>query len=405
MRVWQFTEQPYHPVWDEVPGPLKNILPNRHIDHRVAADLYDQYMEQWQLCDELGINILVNEHHATSTSMSASCTLTLAALARSTKHVRLMSLGIPIANRPDPVRVAEEIAMIDCFSRGRFEMGFVRGAQYEVFAAIGDPVKQTRRFGEAYRLILKTLTTHDAPFSWQGDFFQYREVNIWPRCYQDPHPPVWMVAIGPGPGAWIAEQRAHVGTFLSGRDSKKLFDAYRRRWTELGWGSAPPEQFGYMAMVAVADTEEEAKRRAYQIAGYTRTQTRLAPQFTNPPGYTPARFVAMEQRLQTNPNYVAQSRTIERSDGSRVMLYNATIDDLIDAHVVFAGTADQVFEQLRAYHRYVGGFGNLLMMGQGGDLSHADTIDSLTRFSRDVLPRLDSLDAGDYEPPPAPRLA
>ncbi len=401
MRVWQFTEQPYHPVWDAVPGPLKNVLPNSHIDPRIAADLYDQYLDQWQMCDDLGINILINEHHATATSMSASCTLPLAVLARTTKKVRLMSLGIPIANRPDPVRVAEEIAMIDCYSRGRFEMGFVRGAQYEVFAAMGDPVTQTRRFGEAYRLILKALTTHDAPFDWQGEFFQYRGVNIWPRCYQDPHPPVWMVSIGAGPGAWIGEQRARVATFLTGRDSKKLFDGYRSRWIELGWGMPPPEQFGYMAMMAVADTEAEAKRRAWHIAGYTRTQTRLAPQFNSPPGYTPARFVALDQRLRTDPAYVAESRTVQRSDGSRVPLYDATIDDLIDAHVVFAGTADQVFEQVRAYNRHVGGIGNLLMMGQGGDLSHADTVDSLQRFSRDVLPRLQDLQVGDYQPAPA----
>jgi len=84
-----------------------------------------------------------------------------------------------------------------------------------------------------------------------------------------------------------------------------------------------------------------------------------------------------------------------------VPLYDATIDDLIDAHVVFAGTADQVFEQVRAYNRHVGGIGNLLMMGQGGDLSHADTVDSLQRFSRDVLPRLQDLQVGDYEPAPA----
>ena len=113
MNIWEFTEQPYHPVWDATKEPLKNILPNGHIDPRKAADLYDEYMEQWQICDEIGINIMINEHHATATCMSASCTLPLAVLARTTKNVRMMSLGIPIANRTDPIRVAEEIAMID----------------------------------------------------------------------------------------------------------------------------------------------------------------------------------------------------------------------------------------------------------------------------------------------------
>lgn len=399
MNVWQFTEQPYHPVWDATRAPLKNVLPNGHIDPRKAADLYDEYMEQWQLCDEIGINIMVNEHHATATCMSASCTLPLAVLARTTKNVRMMSLGIPIANRTDPIRVAEEIAMIDTYSRGRFEMGFVRGAQYEVFPASGDPVTQTRRFGEAYRLILKALTTHDGPFSWNGEFYKCREVNIWPRCYQDPHPPVWMVAIGAAAGGWIAEQKARVGTFLNGRASKDLFDAYRRRWLELGWGMPPTTQFGYMAMAAVADTEEEAKRRAYQIAGYVRTQSRLAPQFTNPPGYVPAKFVAKEMRLKTAPDYVAEHRTVQMSDGKRVILGTASIDELIDAHVVFAGTPDQVYAQIKAYNEYVGGVGNLMIMGQGGDLGHADTVDNLSLFAREVMPRLKELRVDGYEPP------
>ena len=399
MKIWEFTEQPNHPVWDATKEPLKNILPNGHIDPRKAADLYDEYMEQWQICDEIGINIMVNEHHATATCMSASCTLPLAVLARTTKNVRMMSLGIPIANRTDPIRVAEEIAMIDTYSRGRFEMGFVRGAQYEVFPSSGDPVTQTRRFGEAYRLIMKALTTHDGPFSWNGEFYKCREVNIWPRCYQDPHPPVWMVAIGAAAGGWIAEQKAKVGTFLNGRASKALFDAYRRRWLELGWGMPSPDQFGYMAMAAVADTEEEARRRAYQIAGYVRTQGRLAPQFTNPPGYVPAKFVAKEMRLKEDPNYVAEHRTVQLSNGKRVILGQASIDELIDAHVVFAGTPDQVYKQIKAFHDHVGGVGNLMLMAQGGDLSHKDAVANLTMFSREVMPRLKELRVDGYEPP------
>ena len=71
MKVWQFTEQPYYPVWDETPGPLKNTLPNKHVDPTVAADLYSRYLDEWELCDELGINILINEHHSTATCLSS----------------------------------------------------------------------------------------------------------------------------------------------------------------------------------------------------------------------------------------------------------------------------------------------------------------------------------------------
>ena len=93
--------------------------------------------------------------------------------------------------------------------------------------------------------------------------------------------------------------------------------------------------------------------------------------------------------------------SVPRGDGSSVGIHGATIDDLIDAHVVFAGTPDQVFEQIKAYNTYVGGCGHLLMMGQGGNLSHEDTVASLKLFSREVLPRLAELSVGEYEVPPA----
>ena len=122
---------------------------------------------------------MVNEHHATATCMSAAAVVPLAVLARITQQARLLVLGYPIANRPDPVRVAEELATIDVISRGRLEMGFVKGVPPEVPVANLNPVFQMERFWEAHDLILKAMTTHDGPFNWEGEHFHYRHVNIW----------------------------------------------------------------------------------------------------------------------------------------------------------------------------------------------------------------------------------
>src|SRR5579885_806098 len=400
MRVWQFSEQPYYPAWDERHESLRNSLPNRELDPAVAARLYSRYTDEWGLCDELGINIMVNEHHSTATCLTSCCHLTLAVLAHATKNVRLLSLGTPLANRRDPVRVAEEIAMVDCYSQGRYEVGFVRGGPFEVWPANSQPVGQVRRFDEAYRLVMKALTTHDRTFSWEGEFFHERLVNIWPRPVQQPHPPLWFVSIGPGPGAWIAEQKGTVGTFLTGRDSKLLFDTYRRRCVALGWGMPSVDKLAYMGIVAVAETEAKAKERAHAIAGYIRTAPQLAPRYLSPPGYVPTRIAAQAMRMSTDPDYVPAYVSVVLGDGSRVHQRTATIDQLIDAHVVFAGTPDQVVRQIGAYHRYVGGFGNLLMMGHGGALSHKDTVDNFRLFAREVLPRLQELPAVPYELPP-----
>ena len=68
-----------------------------------------------------------------------------------------------------------------------------------------------------------------------------------------------------------------------------------------------------------------------------------------------------------------------------------SVDEAIDAGLTFAGTPDDVFDQLRAFYDHVGGFGHLLMMGQGGLLGHEDTVANLTLFSKEVLPRIEHL--------------
>src|SRR5438067_12178709 len=126
MRVVQCTEQPYPDVWNDHNGSLRVNLPNRKRDPLHAADLFHRYYDEWQLADELGLDTMLNEHHSTATCMSAACVIGLAVLARITKSARLLVLGYPIANRPDPLRAAGVLATIVVISHGRLEMGFVR---------------------------------------------------------------------------------------------------------------------------------------------------------------------------------------------------------------------------------------------------------------------------------------
>ena len=158
-----------------------STIPSRLFDPKIGADLYHRYLDEWALCDELGINIMTNEHHATATCADSVCTIPMAILARETKKVRLLALGMPIGNRNDPIRVAEEYSMIDVISRGRLEMGFVKGVPFEISPANTNPADLMERFWEAHDLILKAMTTHDGPFNWEGTHFQYRSVNVWPR--------------------------------------------------------------------------------------------------------------------------------------------------------------------------------------------------------------------------------
>ena len=87
-----------------------------------------------------------------------------------------MLLGTPLPHRDNPVRVAEEIAMLDCISRGRIISGFVRGVPTEIHPSNTNPALNRARFEEAHDLILKAWTTHE-PFNWEGRFWHYRYVN------------------------------------------------------------------------------------------------------------------------------------------------------------------------------------------------------------------------------------
>ena len=121
---------------------------------------------------------MLNEHHQTATCVDPAAPLVLAALARLTKKARLLILGNPIANRRQPVRVAEEMALADILSHGRIEAGFVRGVPYEISPANSNPVRMNERFWEALDLIVRAWTANDGPVSHEGRFLDRKSTRL-----------------------------------------------------------------------------------------------------------------------------------------------------------------------------------------------------------------------------------
>jgi alkanesulfonate monooxygenase SsuD/methylene tetrahydromethanopterin reductase-like flavin-dependent oxidoreductase (luciferase family) len=392
MDVWFFTEQPYPQAWDAEGDSLRATLPNKYFDPRIGAELYNRYLDDWAACDDLGLNIMINEHHSSATCLTSSCTLPLAVLARITKKAKLLSLGIPLANRLDPVRVAEEIAYIDCLSRGRFNAGFVRGVPYEMAPTNSLPARTNERFWEAHDLILKALTTTDGPFNWTGDFYEYRQVNIWPRPYTQPHPKMW-VSTGHATGVGkIAENGHTIACVFSGKNAANIFNAYRQRVAELGRPEPTKDKFAYVGLVGVGRTQEEGFQRLETVRGYLRTASKVAPALTNPPGYAPiAANVSALKTGQKTGRVAADFLKVVTRENKPVNMMTGTAEELIEGGLAFAGTPDQVTEQIKRFHENVGGMGNLIMMAQGGFLSHEDTIKNLALFSREVLPQIQDL--------------
>jgi len=381
MQVYYFTEQPYYPTWNNHAGSLRVNLPNKVVDPQTAGDLFHRYYDEWKMADELGYNIMVNEHHQTATCMSSTVIVGLSVLARETKNARILVLGYPIGHRPDPLRCAEELATIDVVSRGRLDMGFIKGVPYEFPASNQNPVGVMDRFWEAHDFILKAMTSHDAPFNWEGEYFHYRQVNVWPRPVQQPHPPVWTTTGNKAQARLLGEKGYVMATLGSGYATRPLYDAYRAGYQAKWKRPAPPDRFGYLGLVAVADNEAEARRRGELVAGYLYSSAIVHVPFRNPPGFLTVDDNAKMLRGMTPPRSFTK-------DGRVISMHSGSVQDLIDAGILFCGTPDQVYQQIVDFTEYCGGMGNLLMMGHAGFLTHEDTVSNLTMVSQEVMPRL-----------------
>ena len=379
MQTWFFTEDayPYLPDTDTYESIRVN-LPNKHYDPAKGADLYNMYLDLWCAADDLGLEVMVNEHHQTATCVVPAAPLMLAILARQTRRARLLILGNPIANRSQPIRVAEEMAMIDVISRGRLECGFVRSVPYEAAPANVLPYRGAERLWEAHDMILKAWTTHDGPCNFEGRWFHSRQINIWPRPYQQPHPPIWITAGSAASTVPVAQHQYIGAVFLAGYARiREIFDGYRQAYHRVHGTPAPVDRLAYCALMYVGDSPQKARAGAEKVLWYM-TSNKVPPHWSNPPGYHPPAIAA---------------QIMQGKRGGAGLPLASTLDEQMARGNVFAGTPDQVFAQIKRFWEYSGGFGHLLMMGQAGFLTYEETISSMQLFTKDVYPRLQELTA------------
>ncbi len=387
MQTWYFSETAYPHLPDEASyESIRVELPNRLYDPRIGADLYHRHLDEWLLAEELGLDLMGNEHHQTATCVVPAVPIIMGILARQTTKARLLVLGNPMSNRRQPVRVAEEMAMIDVLSRGRLEVGFVRGVPYEIAAANSNPVRMTERLWEAHDLMLKAWTSHDGPFNWEGRFFHHRQVNIWPRPWQQPHPPMWFPCGSAQSAARVAGHGYVCAAFLIGHEAaRRIFDGYREAWRAAGRGATPNHRLGYLGMVYVGDTDEEGRAGGEKILWYVKGN-KVPPHYYNPPGYVSPELAALVALGKIGPGATPRDKM--------------TVESQIARGSLFAGNPDTVFAQIKQFYQRVGGFGHLLMMGQAGMLDHAETTRGLRLFAKEVYPRLKELTAESAEARP-----
>jgi alkanesulfonate monooxygenase SsuD/methylene tetrahydromethanopterin reductase-like flavin-dependent oxidoreductase (luciferase family) len=384
MQSWYFSEQSYYPAWDQ-PVPPKITSPSGLVDPETTHRLLHEYIAECMLCDELGLNIMSNEHHATYTCMNVSCMMTLAVIASHTKRSRLLALGIPIMSRMDPHRVAEEVAYVDMLSRGRLEVGLIKGTAFELYMSNANPVTAADRFWEAHDLIVAALSKKDGPISYESDTFNYRYLNIIPQCYQQPTPPMWLTTLSTGTAREAARRGYVVAITAVARAARASFPIYREEYQRVHGKPAPLDRLCYLGYVVVARDEKTAIERGRKVLRFVETSERIDQRFINPPGQLPhadnARF------LKSGSTSTHRTKTLP--DGTP-MSNPPTPQEQITNMVLFCGTADQVYKQIKSFYDSVGGFGQLLVQ-LGGTMTHEEICDSLRLYATEVQPRLDAL--------------
>src|SRR5258707_15210955 len=176
-------------------GHTALMFSNKYFDSAAGSRLYNEFLEHYIMCDELGFDgIMLNEHHNAPFCMQAKANIFAAILAAVTKNGKIVMLGNPLPLAENPVRLAEELSMIDMISKGRLVSGFVRGGGQEQLATGVNPAFNRKRFQQAHHLIGAAWPRED-PCRCEGTHYQHRVVNPWAGPLQKHYPRVWIPGV------------------------------------------------------------------------------------------------------------------------------------------------------------------------------------------------------------------
>jgi len=315
----------------------------------------------------------VNEHHQSAYGLMPSPNIMAAALARRTERAKIMVLGNAIGIRGNPLRVAEEIAMLDHLTNGRIVSGFVRGIGWEYFAHSVNPTRSRARFNEAHDLIIKAWTS-DEMFQWISPNYEYRYVNLWPRPLQQPHPPIYIPGAGSSETIRFVAEHGYtlMSVYTPSRVIQRWFDAFREVTAELG-RPPDPEKLAFSVPVYVAPTDEQAHREARpQLEWLFHKGLKQGPEIVFPPGYmSPSSFRGV------------------LSAGSKPFAA-LSYEELLSSGQAVVGSPDTVVNRLGELQNDLG-FGQLIGLFAIGGMTHEQVVASTDLFAAEVMPALKAL--------------
>jgi alkanesulfonate monooxygenase SsuD/methylene tetrahydromethanopterin reductase-like flavin-dependent oxidoreductase (luciferase family) len=353
-------------------------LPNSNFDPLKGHRLYNRYLDELEHGEELGFDaIAVNEHHQTAYGLMPSPIVTASALARRTSRAKIAILGSALPLREHPLMVAEEHAMIDVISGGRLISGFVRGigAEYHTFGV--NPTFSHDRFHEAHDLIVRAWT-EPGPFAFQGRHYNVQYVNLWPRPYQKPHPPIWIPSQGSKETIdWAAHpdrRYTYLQTFSPAGVVQRYLKMYRDTCKGYGY-EAEDRQLGWAVPVYVAATDDAARAEAKpHFEAFRNVFLKMPVEMLLPPGYTSRESLKNVMKAKA------------------AMFGDITLEKSIELGLIVCGSPNTVREVLRSYWKDMR-FGNLLVLCQFGTLPADLTRRNMELFAREVMPAVKALES------------
>lgn len=353
---------------------------NRNWDAGKGQELYERYLSELATAEEYGFDVIaVNEHHQTSYGMMPSPNLMAMALIQRTKDVRIAILGNAIPLRDHPLRVAEEVAMLDVMSGGRIICGIVRGLGAEYHSFSMNPVHSSERFMEAHDLLIAAWT-RPGPFEWDGKHYKFRYVNPWPLPMQQPHPPIWVPTQGSATTVqWAARHRYPLFQTNSALETvRKSTGRYYDFAMEYGY-EPHPHDMGLSVHVYVGRDDDSALHEFKPHVDYFHHVLRHRPKPAHtPPGYVPR--AAVKEVLQ------------RRSKDANMR--SLTAEELLARGELVVGDAASVTRQLKDIIDQCG-LGTLTVQLHTGSMGAEMTRASSERFAEHVMPKLK-----DYLPGP-----
>jgi len=335
-----------------------------------AAKLYASHLDEWVNAERLGFDsVFFAEHHFTPYSITPSPNLMIAALSQRTTRMRI---GVMVNVLPfhDPLRLAEEGAMLDLLTNGRLEFGLGRGVDEHEFLKQQMPYQEARpRFLEGLDLILRYWQKEESEFS--GQFRRVGRASIWPRPLQQPHPPIWITALSDETIVWAARQGYPMSSaWLPPSVTRKRFEMYRKTATEAGHAPTPGHTM-LLRNIFVADTDEEARKQAEAPLNHL---FRL---------FIPA---VVPRSLDSLPEDYKYYKEFFRPFMGNALSYN----DLIEQGLFIVGSPKTVTRMLAEQVEETG-MGHLLCWMNFGNLTPQQAVRSEELFATQVVPQLRSM--------------